>query len=218
MKSYGIRVALIGTISAVGYLALILLAQSMGMNFSARAEEAAHKSGPYAGLVVGYDVGRSSANGAGQDLTLGGDGAVGGALIGWNFWSGNLMYGVEADITASGLKGTQNVYGYSVSVSNDWQASVRARAGMAFGSATPFVTAGVAWAKPTLTVDQMGSISATKTGWVAGGGVDLAITNTIGGRIEALYYAFPSQTISGFDGSFNDSETVVRAGLTFKLN
>src|SRR5208282_823800 len=79
-------------------------------------------SGPYAGLNVGYEWGRIT-NTAGSP-----SGLAGGGQVGYNWQSGQFVFGGETDLQISGANDTFAPYEFS----NPWFGTLRGRAGVAF--------------------------------------------------------------------------------------
>jgi opacity protein-like surface antigen len=99
---------------------------------------------------------------------------------------------------------------------------VRGRAGLtAFDNRTLFyVTAGAAWAD--VDYSSIGSHSDTHFGWVAGAGIERALTPNLSARVEYLYYDFddvtaPGGTVGPGPASLDPSMHTVRFGLNYKF-
>jgi outer membrane immunogenic protein len=149
------------------------------------------------------------------------DGAVGGVYAGYNWQLGKFLVGVEADVSALGrqtVTNTQTVlatfpavpaaaYTMTVSASNDWLATARARAGFVAGPALWYVTGGAAWtrtsysanaaglANPAAGINTTGQTAASawsdsKTGFVVGGGLEWMFKPNWVLRGEYLYHEF----------------------------
>ncbi len=125
------------------------------------------------------------------------NGVIGGVHLGYNFQNGNVVIGIEGDISLSGagIEGFNN--------EQDYLASVRGRLGYAMDNTLLYATAGVAWTEFT------GELSLS--GYVVGLGADHKLTDTWSLRGEVLHYGLEE------DDSDLDS-TVVRAGATYHLN
>lgn len=136
------------------------------------------------------------------------DGVIGGGQIGYNWQYEKWVWGLEADIQGSGQQGSATFVcpagcggvGFGTVIDNlterlDWFGTVRGRLGF---TVTPnwllYATGGWAYgdyeAKGTLT----GSggvtpfdISAIKSGWTVGGGVEARIVGNWTGKVEYLY-------------------------------
>ena len=124
-------------------------------------------------------------------------GWVGGAQAGYNWQSGSVVYGIEADIAALGLKSTMDTTllgdifppptAHTTS-SIDWYGTVRGRLGWATGPVLFYGTAGLAYGGTKLNSTIVDSFfattlnsqsSSTKTGWVAGAGIDYRWTRNL---------------------------------------
>jgi outer membrane immunogenic protein len=144
--------------------------------------------------------------------------------------SAALVIGVEGDVTVADWEDfTCN--GVSQCVSGDLEllASVRGRLGVAIESVLVFATGGIAFADARATFrlssDPNERVKFNDVGGVVGGGVDIALTESVSFRSEFLYYIFRDrQDTSGLNGGgpgqfFElDNVYVVRAGVTIKLS
>ncbi|GGD13160.1 outer membrane protein [Aureimonas glaciei] len=174
-------------------------------------------SGPYAGGFVGYSASEfDQSNGADFD----GEGVVGGIYGGFNLQSGQVVYGVEADLGASGLDagGFDASTGASISADSNAFGSLRGRVGVAYDPFLFFATGGVALANKELTSNGA-SDDNTHVGYTLGAGVEAQVTPNVTSRLEYRYSDFGAETYdlgttttsSGFD------EHSVRAGLALKF-
>jgi len=175
-------------------------------------------SGFYIGLNGGYSWGRSSTDftvtgvtvdSVSQDL----NGWLFGGQIGYNWQVQTFVFGVEADIQATGQKGTFDFATPTVCPINNiavlrcitgngsveqklpWFGTLRARLGVT-PSATwlLYVTGGLAYGEvdtnATFTIasaSTSASFDTTRTGWVVGGGAEWAISGPWTAKIEYLY-------------------------------
>lgn len=177
-------------------------------------------SGVYFGVHGGYgwtDVGWQDAISGNHN----GEGGLAGGQIGYNIQTGRLVFGVEADISASWIEGANGNGCCEHTV--DMLYSVRGRAGLTgFDNRTLFyLTAGAAWADVEYT-SGLGRHSDTQFGWVFGGGVEHALTRNLTARIEYLYYDFdaitaPPGSLAAGATSLDPSMHTVRFGLNFKF-
>jgi outer membrane immunogenic protein len=178
-------------------------------------------TGFYAGVHLGYgwsDIDWQET--PAFDGSHSADGGVFGGQIGYNLQVGRIVYGVEADISATSIDGGNFCCGHTV----NWLASTRGRLGYTgFDNRTLFyATAGAAWAD--IDYSSAGSFSNTHFGWVAGGGIERALTPKMLARVEYLYYGFddvtaPPGTVAPGGGTARLEPTVqtVRFGLNFKF-
>ena len=183
-------------------------------------------SGLYIGVHAGY--GWSDLDWTAGGTTVGDSGAgwVGGGQIGYNWQRGALVFGVEADISGSGLDGSITCPNSADACGHDvnWLASVRGRLGVTGNNNRTlfYATAGGAWADVDYTATGRPGFSDTHFGWVAGGGIEHMLTPNWSARIEYLYYGFdgataPAGALAGGPVDLDPSMQTVRAGLSFKF-
>jgi outer membrane immunogenic protein len=220
-----VRALLMG-LAAVCALAQAALAADLGGARRGRVSEAiVPYQAPFSwtGFYVGTHLGYGWSDIDWQetppfDGTHSGNGWLAGGQIGYNWQTGGLVYGLEGDFTKTWIDGGNGCCDHSIS----WLASVRGRAGMtAFDNRTLFyVTAGAAWAE--LEYGSSGTHSDTHFGWVAGAGVERALTPNLSARIEYLYYGFdevtaPAGTVAPGSASFDPTVQTLRFGLNLKF-
>jgi outer membrane immunogenic protein len=177
----------------------------------------------WAGLYVGAHVGYGWSNIEWQEgAFLGshdGEGLLAGGQIGFNLQRGRLVYGLEADATAGWIEGSNGCCSHSAELLY----TVRARAGLASSDNRWlfYVTGGAAWADIDYS-SGFGSNSSTHFGWVAGGGIERALTPRMTARVEYLYYDFdslsaPAGSLGGAATDLDPTMHTVRFGLNFKF-
>ncbi|MGD0721656.1 MAG: outer membrane beta-barrel protein [Roseiarcus sp.] len=159
-------------------------------------------TGLYAGSYLGGAVGVFSdrAKSAGSWTALGG---ATGALVGYAWRSGAVVYGVEGDLGANNLdRKFAAAPGMVASQAQSIDSvHLRARAGYDLGGFLPFVAGGVAENRSVMfqraPLDFEGQ-TRDRAGWTLGAGVDVALNLPILGptvmRAEYLYEALPAAT------------------------
>lgn len=145
-------------------------------------------------------------------------GALVGGTLGYNWQSGQAVFGLETDLDWTNIKGTGNsVLGFPVETKNDYLGTVRGRLGYAADRALFYVTGGLAYGNvKSNTV--FGSASETKAGWTLGGGLEYAIAGPWTAKVEYLYVDLgrgATLPITGESSRF--STNVVRAGLNYRF-
>ncbi|MEN3931616.1 outer membrane protein [Microvirga sp. W0021] len=205
-------------------------------------------AGFYAGLNAGYGWNTSDDNKINDHfgtLSYGGskksDGFTGGLQIGYNFQSGSIVYGLEADLNMANLRRRDSGFGnytgkaetYSVSSKTSWFGTIRPRLGFAVTDRfLVFATGGLAYGKVKLNSEYQtgfyqlgGNNDDMRWGWTLGAGVEYAITNnlTIKGEYAYIDLSDKSHTWQGRT-NFNamtvkDSPSfqVLRAGVNYKF-
>lgn len=183
---------------------------------AAAEEEKSRHDGFYVGAVGGYST--SAISSAGIDFA--GQGAFGGAVLGWGQVVSGTYYGVELDAMLRDIKPKIGDGTTTISMSNDWVGTARVRLGLPVGPALFYSTGGVAVTESKLAVSGLGSDRQYIVGWVAGVGAEAALTKTMSIRVEGLHYGLPDETfrIDGAEAAIKQSETVARVGVTFRLN
>jgi outer membrane immunogenic protein len=122
-------------------------------------------------------AGASNHSSANEDTS----GFVGGGQLGYNFQFNRVVLGIEGDISFTDWHET------------DAFGTVRGRLGYAWERVLPYVTAGLA-------------IADSETGWTAGGGIELAVSDNVSLRGEYLHF-----DVADIDGD------IVRAGINFRF-
>ena len=175
-------------------------------------------TGFYVGTHLGYGWSDLDWQEAGFNGSHDASGWLVGGQVGYNWQAGRLVYGIEADISGSWIDGGNVCCGHTV----NWLASVRGRAGLtAFDNRTLFyVTAGAAWAD--VDYSSFGSFSDRHVGWVAGAGIERALTPNLSARVEYVYYGFdsataPAGTVAPGAANLDPTMQTVRFGLNFKF-
>ena len=196
-------------------IALAVLVSTVVSSIAAAADggpNAAYPDRPYYpsiwhGLYAGVHVGFGD-----------GDGVLGGGQLGYNWQSGRVVYGVEADFAVSSIE--EEVTGcigpamcVHASASLDWMATVRGRIGYLIDPRIlAYATAGIGIASWSAEAGISGcptpecgiKLKGRETDFVFGLGVEGKISETMSARLDFL------------TGGDLDAD-VVRAGLNFKL-
>jgi outer membrane immunogenic protein len=172
----------------------------------------------WTGFYLGVNIGGAFGNrdltetvtplvGAPGSTSVGGNlsGVIGGGQIGYNWQTGNLLFGVEADIQGSGERGDSNTNcGFAGCTFTDtervrWFGTARGRVGYAADRWLFYVTGGGAWQNYSRDLTVVASApfapatfgllseSTTRFGWTLGGGVETALWGNWTGGVEYLY-------------------------------
>jgi len=179
--------------------------------------------GFYAGLNGGY--GWSGGNGGAQP-----QGGFGGGQLGYNFQGGPLVFGLETDFQGGGLSGniagtTAGGNAFSGHESVDWFGTARGRLGLAFGHALFYGTGGFAYGDVRQSAVYNGvslGASGTRTGWVAGGGIEYKVTPAWSLKGEYQYIDLGSEKLTDAENipatnSLDTSFQTVRLGLNYRF-
>jgi outer membrane immunogenic protein len=137
---------------------------------------------------------------------------LGGGQVGFNWQAGSWVFGIEGDFSATSAErtvvccgplapGLFFVPGDTISVKNDWQASVRGRIGYAWDRFMVYFTGGVAFANLEATVALVpvggvpgffASASETLTGGTVGGGIEFGLWENWTLGVEYRFTSFDS--------------------------
>ena len=189
--------------------------------------------GSYLGVSAALAMGAHDTVGVGgisassDDLT----GTGLGVYLGQNYHMSKIVFGTEMDFTKSNISGDFDLpgslvacgtVGFSCDTNIGWYGSFRGRAGVAFNSFLPYVTAGIAVAGIETSFNGPGlntDVSGLGVGWVIGAGLEYAVMKNLVVRGEALHYDLSdvSDTVLGTKVSSDPQFSVVRAGLSLKF-
>jgi outer membrane immunogenic protein len=208
------------------------------MPVKARAPQAIPHTPSWAGFYAGVNVGvlssRSRLDTLPSDVPAGvnycwvadcgfsasprATGVVGGVQVGYNFQSGNFVYGVEADIGLSSAKKTTTGvgnfgYSYSGDVGVEALGTARLRLGYAFDRTLVYATGGLAYGKARDSFQHFATAPYTwsdenwRVGYAAGGGVEYMFNRNWSVKGEAFYFHLGSK--DHVSTGFVDSEVEV---------
>ena len=157
-------------------------------------------------------------------------GFIGGGQIGYNWQNGNIVYGVEADI--SGLTGKPTVCCFSDASDKsytgqiNWLSTFRGRVGIASSNVLGYVTGGLAVGGVknhayVYSPVALKSESRTRVGWTVGAGVEYMMSRNWTVGLEGLYVDLGSKTVQDVGGNnkttkFSNTATIARVKLNYK--
>ena len=161
--------------------------------------------GFYAGVHMGYMDVEADSDGSGGSIS--GDGTMGGFQAGYNFVTGNFMWGIETDFS---LTDASPCCGIDVGPT----ATLRPRLGYAVDDWLLYVTGGIASAQ----FEDFDAFDG-EFGWTVGAGVERMVGDIVGVKLEYRYMRFgdvdigPLSPLGDSDIDF-DLHTVM-AGVNF---
>jgi outer membrane immunogenic protein len=162
--------------------------------------------GPYLGGNIAYQWGDTSNNPTQPS------GVAGGAQAGYNWQTGQFVWGGEADIQLSAADDTFAPWKFS----NPWFGTLRGRAGIAFDNVLFYATGGLAYGGLR---GQLFGLSESKThlGWTIGAGVELGFAPNWTAKIEYLYLDLMDRgySITGMDNGLQSN--LVRLGVNYRF-
>lgn len=163
-------------------------------------------SGAYLGLNLGYlwdTVG---------NLRTSPRGIAGGAQAGYNWQSGQLVFGGEADLQGSAAEDTFAPYKFA----NPWFGTVRGRIGYAFDNVLLYATAGLAYGGGKLEIPGL-SESRTHFGWTGGGGIEVGLTPNWSAKAEYLFIGLGDRTYVLSGTSAGIESHLARFGVNYRF-
>jgi len=132
------------------------------------------------------------------------DGIIGGGQFGYNIQSGSMVYGLEAEFSGAGVDGSDRPTANYFETDVNFLGSVTGRVGFAADRFLIFAEGGLAFidedhehnsnAAGIINGDQ------TRFGWLIGGGVEWAMTDTFSAEIEYNYMDFAEDRVTLTDG------------------
>jgi outer membrane immunogenic protein len=161
-------------------------------------------SGGYVGVNLGYAWGKVT------NTNVSPSGLEGGVQGGYNWQSGQFVYGAETDLQLSGADDTFAPFKFS----NPWFGTLRGRGGFAYNNFLFYLTAGLAYGSVKAESAFL-SESRTQLGWTAGLGAEMGIAQNWSAKVEYLYMDLGSRTytITGTSNAFHNN--VLRVGLNY---
>ena len=163
-------------------------------------------SGLYVGANAGYQWGSVS------NLGIDPSGFAGGGQLGYNWQTGQFVFGAEADLQASNADATFAAFKFS----NPWFGTLRARAGFAMDNILLYATAGLAYGGGRL---QFAGLSESQThwGWTAGAGIEVGFTPNWSVKAEYLYVDLDEKgyALTGANHGFESS--LLRFGINYRF-
>jgi outer membrane immunogenic protein len=162
-------------------------------------------TGPYLGGNIGYEWGTTSNNPTRPS------GVAGGLQGGYNWQTGQLVFGGEADIQVSGANELFAPWKFS----NPWFGTVRARGGAAFSNFLVYGTAGLAFGSLQGQTFGLVSESHASFGWTAGVGVEAGLTQNLSAKAEYLFIDLASNNYALTGTSNGLSASLLRMGVNY---
>jgi outer membrane immunogenic protein len=189
-------------------------------------------TGIYLGVNAGYSFGGSdwtdSVTGSSTG-SFGTSGFVFGGTLGANYQAGALVFGVEADgdwadSSGFGTFTTASLCAGGCLTKNTWLATVRGRVGHALERFLVYGTGGAAFGNVQANFSNDPVSSATRTGWTAGVGVEVAVAPHWSAKAEYLFVDLANGSCTTDCAIANIpnvavkfDESIVRAGINYKF-
>jgi outer membrane immunogenic protein len=172
------------------------------------------------GLLTGGFLDATYTPSANPDPELAGDGMMGGGVAGYNWQSGNVVYGLEADASYGKIDADNTVD--EVEYNIPWLVTARGRLGYVFDSTLIYGTAGIGIYEGKMILPAFGeSDKKTHVGLMIGGGMEHAFNDNFRGRLEYLHGSFENQVYDFTPGTVDleiDDLHLIRAALVWNFS
>ncbi|MFM9976257.1 MAG: outer membrane protein [Beijerinckiaceae bacterium] len=157
-------------------------------------------------------------NRRGRSVNSGG----GGVQAGYNFQTGNIVYGVEAETTFTGGGKKKSTTNLTVEQNN--RSALKGKLGYSFGSTLLYATAGVAVASarynsPAVGLTRAGRKSVTNVGPLVGIGVEQMLTENLSLKGEVEVSSFGNKRLILPAGTTNveSGQVAAKVGLNYRF-
>jgi outer membrane immunogenic protein len=192
---------------------------------------------PWTGFYVGGNLGANWSDGhftetvAGKSWSDGQGEFTGGGQLGFNYQFSNIVLGMEGSMHWTSLDVTSPLFGAPLvgtlqgQSSTDWIGTLAGRVGFAADNWLLYGKFGGAWAHGATKLTNVTtgvSVSDTNTtpGWLAGGGIEYAVSRNWSARIEYDYIWLDDRStgpISGNSIKFSNDIQLLTFGINYKF-
>ena len=200
----------------------LAMAASVALALPARAADLATKAPPplpvaylwtglYGGANFGFAFNSEAMTTPFGSASSDPSGAVGGGQLGYNFqFAPSFLAGIEAELDGTTARSTTNVVGagaqtgtaLSIASDHDWYGTLSGRLGYVSGPWLVFAKGGAAWMNAGYQIQVNGglaggsSLSGTRAGWNAGGGVEYQLMPRWTVKVEYDRLDFGTSTLN----------------------
>ena len=183
-------------------------------------------TGFYIGAMGGYGwsdqvratIGGLTVSASSNDLK----GGFAGGTVGYNWQTGQMVLGIEADAAWSDIKYSEPIFGGTLTDKIQSFGSVTGRIGFAANAALFYVKGGYAWADNEVSATSFGATFAESrfhSGWTVGGGLEYLFVPNWSGKVEYMYadYSNANYLTNFVPGGIGLGVTVntVKAGINY---
>jgi opacity protein-like surface antigen/outer membrane receptor protein involved in Fe transport len=194
----------------------------------------------WTGLYVGANLGSAFSAGEHVLTPIGWDktnpaGALGGLQLGYNYLvAPNWLVGIEGELGWTSAQGKANFVdpagtaSLSITSDHNWYDTLTGRVGYVTGPLMLYAKGGAAWMNANYLMEVNSGLDGstlaktTKSGWVAGAGLEYMLGSHWSAKLEYTYLDFGSKTLA-FPNQFGNSVTIessvnqVKAGVNYHL-
>lgn len=181
--------------------------------------------GDWTGAYVGGHIGWVSGNvdwelvpQPGPASSYGIDGWLLGAQAGYNWQMDTFVLGIEGDVSLGDVTSDLDETGF-IKRQVNWEASLRARAGVTFDAILLYATAGVAALNSTSEL-VFGPVDDTQThiGWTVGAGIEAMVAENVSAKLEYRYSDYGTQAYEFLPSPLVSDSTITAHSLTAGVN
>ncbi|MEI7805413.1 MAG: outer membrane protein [Hyphomicrobiales bacterium] len=206
MMKTSFAVAAVAMTVAAGAAIAADLPRSQAPYYNAPAPNTYNWTGPYVGGNLGYQWGSTTHNPTNPS------GLEGGLQAGYNWQSGQFVFGGETDIQISGADDTFAPWKFS----NPWFGTLRGRAGVALNNILFYGTFGLAYGGVKGEVAGLAE-SKSHIGWTAGGGMEVGLTPNWSAKAEYLYIDLSDRNYSVTGAANGVESNILRFGVNYRF-
>jgi outer membrane immunogenic protein len=183
-------------------------------------------SGTYAGARLGFSwLDTTARAGTGADNAYEADGVLGSLVVGHDYpSSGPWVLGAVLDFSLGNAKGGAEEPGPVVfKVKQEWEASLRGRAGYRMEGFMPYATAGITYASFETQYRQLAlpfiSDDTQSVGWTIGAGVDVPVNErwTLVAEYRYTDYGDDVDAMGTIDGPYDISSSQLYFGANYRF-
>jgi len=193
-------------------LVVLGMGQALAADLPARAYTKAPAVAPLP-TWTGFYIGAMGGWGKEDADNMAMSGGFAGGTVGYNWQTGPVVFGVEADAAWSDIKASAGFPGLAVaSAKIQDMGTVRGRIGYAFDQVLFYGTGGYAWADTKLSATVLGvsaSDSKVLSGWTAGAGIEAMFAPHWSVKGEYLFRSFSGDTF--FSGAVTTTKLDVNS-------
>jgi outer membrane immunogenic protein len=163
-------------------------------------------TGPYLGGNLGYQWANTTNNPTDPS------GIAGGVQGGYNWQTGQFVFGAEADFTLSAADDRFAPWKFS----NPWFGTLRGRVGYALNNMLFYATGGFAYGGGEVEVGGFVERQ-THTGWTLGAGMEVGLTSNLSARVEYLFIDLGDEpyALTGVSNGFQSN--LLRLGVNYRF-
>jgi len=165
---------------------------------------------------TGFYAGINGGGGWGSTGNIDTSGGIFGGQLGYNWQSGQAVFGIETDLQWTGIDGSGTVGAVAVRGGSDWFGTVRGRIGYAWDRTLIYGTGGLAYGGSKL---ETAGLTETHShfGWTVGLGAEVALTQHWSAKVEYLFVKLSDERFAatGLDHDFENN--LLRFGFNYRF-